>query len=463
MPRQLVRFFTNTLHNRPSHPIIKGRIACKGDVDVEHIVHGVMPDSIASELGLQAGDVLLSIDGNEVVDIIDYQVFSDAADLTLLFRTRSGELLEAQVEKYEGEPLGLVFDGALMSSPRHCRNHCLFCFVDQLPCGLRKSLYFKDDDWRSSLMTGNFVTLTNVDEKEFRRILQRRPSPLYISVHTTDPVLRKTMLGGTPHADIMGRLRRLADAGIRMYGQIVACPGFNDGPQLTATLRDLATLYPAMQSVAIVPIGLTRYRDKLQPMRPFTAPEAALLLARVQAFEEELALPYPQRFAYPADELYFLAGEMFPSEAEYGDYDLLENGVGMVRKLRTEFMAALAQRRKWSKRPRTLVTGTLFAPSLTRWIEKTPAAAQVIGIRNDFFGSTITVSGLVVGGDIIAQLRGKNLGDALLLPENMLRADSDVFLDDTTVSDVEAALGIPVLVTENDGEALLQALADDDL
>jgi putative radical SAM enzyme (TIGR03279 family) len=426
----------------------------------KHTIKEVLPGSIADELGVEPGDRLVSIGGREVVDLMDYQAFCASAALELCFEDADGGKYRAEVEKDEDEGLGLVFETPLMSKQRGCRNKCVFCFIDQLPKGLRPSLYFKDDDWRLSLITGNYITLTNVDEQEFARMLRLKAGPLYISVHVTDPGLRGFMLGQPGPAPILPRLRALRDAGIRFHVQIVLCPGLNDGDALDKTLTDLWALRPAAASVAVVPVGVTRHREGLYPLRPFTAEEAAAAVGQVEAFQEKSLAQTGDAFVFLADELYLRAGCPIPPAAHYGDFAQMEDGIGMTAALRAAFEEALAEIAAAPVRMGRLsvATGVLAAPLLHELAARVPAQTDVYAVPNDFFGPEVTVAGLVTGRDVIKALHGRDLGDRLLIPESMLRAGEPVFLDDVTTAQVRDALGVPVQAVPVTGDALCRAL-----
>lgn len=410
-----------------------------------HRIREVVSGSIAEELGVAEGDRLLSVNNEPIADVMDYERLSSGAALELRFEGEEGEYW-ADVEKDEAERLGLVFETPLMSPQRSCANHCVFCFVDQLPEGLRPSLYFKDDDWRLSLMTGNYITLTNVSEAEFARILRFKAGPLYISVHATDPDVRGFMLGRKGAAPVMERLGALHSAKIPFHMQIVVCPGVNDGQVLDATLTDLESLRPHARSVAVVPVGLTRFREGLSPLRPFTAAEAGALIDRIGARQERSRAKTGGSFAFLADEFYLKAGRELPPAVHYEDFAQLENGVGMVAWLRQSFEESRRSIGGGAAAPPSLsvATGVLAAPIIRELAESVGADVTVYAVQNRFFGENITVAGLVTGGDIIARLGGRELGERLLIPDCMLRCGEPVFLDDVTLGEVQAALGVPV-------------------
>ena len=427
--------------------------------------------SLAARIGILPGETLISINGEPVLDEIDYQALTALPRLRITVRGADGESRTLQLRKAASSPLGLKLDERTVLEPRVCRNHCVFCFVDQMPKGMRPSLYVKDDDWRLSLMMGNFVTLTNVDDAEFERILRRKASPLYISVHATDPDTRVRMLRN-PHAgNLMARLRRMKDAGLKFHCQVVLCPGLNDGQILYRTITDLAALFPAAQSLAIVPIGLTGFRQGLYPLRTFTRAEALDLVRDLELIASHYEKTLGTRFLFPADELYSLAGLPMPSEESYEGFPQIENGIGMVRKLQNECREALS-RMKTSfgadpepHPPRKLLvpTGESAFPYIRDIVQECLppwAEAEVFPVSNRFFGPTVTVKGLIVGQDLIQALQGKR-GDCVLISCAMLRENADQFLDDWTVDRVAAAVGLPIRVVRQPGEDLVRALWED--
>ena len=423
--------------------------------------------SPAERAGVRPGEKLIAVNGHPVVDVLDYRFFGYDRDPELTLEAPGGGRRTLRLRKSEGEDLGLNFDTYLMDKARSCANHCIFCFVDQMPPGMRKSLYFKDDDARLSFLMGNYITLTNLSQREIQRIMDLRISPINVSVHTTDPELRARMLCHKRAGDSIAVMRRFAQAGIEMNCQIVACPGINDGPALERTLRDLAEMAPAVSSVAIVPVGLTRYREGLYHLEPYTAEQAGAVIDLVEAFGRRQMEKSGSTFAWCSDEFYLLAGRDLPAKVYYEDMNQLENGVGMLRLLTSQAELALEDvPGDLAPRSCTVATGAAAAPFIREILEKAMVACpalrgEVRPIRNDFFGETITVSGLVTGGDLIAQLKGTKLGQRLLIPSNMLRAGERVFLDDVTMDQVEQELGVPVQIVEaEDGFALADALLE---
>lgn len=415
-----------------------------------------MPDSPAHDAGIRAGEVLLRINGEDIRDVVDYQYLSVLPDIDV---TLAGRALH--IEKEAGAPLGLVFEEALMDRQRTCANACIFCFIDQMPPGLRQTLYAKDDDWRLSLMMGNYVTLTNVGEREFARIIARRVSPLYISVHATDDAVRCRMMRNKRAGGILERLRVLAEAGIKFHLQVVLCPGWNDGAVLARTMTQLAGLYPAAQSMAVVPVGMTKFRAQLVDITPVNRAKARALLDQVEDFQRRALVKLGTRFVFPSDEWYVLAGRDVPAYEAYETFPQIDNGVGMMALLRDEFTCALDDLpREHAPRRVTVVTGKSAAGFLEALIAPLAGVqAQIVPVVNRFFGERITVAGLVTGGDIARALAGRDLGQEVLLPATMLRAQGDRFLDDMTLAELQQALGAPVRAVPVEGEALACALA----
>ena len=401
------------------------------------------------------GDELLYVNRHEIRDVLDYKYWTYDKKPLLEFKN-AGKI---RVRKEAGQDLGLIFETYLMDRPTGCANRCVFCFVDQLPRGMRSTLYFKDDDARLSFLTGNYITCTNLSGRELQRICDLRVSPLNISVHATDPELRAKLLGNPRGREIMDVLHRFSDAGIYMDCQIVAVPGWNDGDALQRTMEDLASLYPHVNSVSVVPVGLTRHREGLTPLTPFTRESAFRCVKQVEAFGEKCYVNCGSRLFFCSDELYLKAGLPLPEDEYYEGYPQLENGVGMLRLQETEFDTALeAQGGAEDAGPFSVATGVAAAPFIRALAEKAGAKCTVYPIPNDFLGHTIDVAGLLTGGDIIRHLKGKDLGARLLLPMTMLRHGEGVFLDDLTPEDLERELGVPVVCVETDGAKLLAAM-----
>ena len=423
--------------------------------------------SPAEKAGIRPGDLLLSINGHEILDVLDYRYHSENRLLTLQC-TRNGEEHYYMLKKPDSEPLGLNFETYLMDRPRSCVNHCLFCFIDQLPPGMRESLYFKDDDSRLSFLQGNYITLTNLSEREIQRIMALRISPVNVSVHTTNPALRCRLLNNPRAGACYKIMQRFAAAGISMLCQIVLCPGYNDGAELRRSMEDLAALHPAVQSVSIVPVGLTRFRDGLPALTAVDAELAGEVIRQVTAFGDGCKRRLGTRLFYCGDEFYVRAGLPVPAWEDYEGFPQFENGVGMLRSLEDEFTDALRNRGTISVPPTrfSVATGKAAAGLLQKLLQMSEELCynihgQVYAIENRFFGSSVNVAGLLTGQDLIAQLRGKALGSRLLITANMLRHGGDMFLDNLTPEEVSRELGVPVIPVPNDGEALLGAFLDE--
>ena len=430
----------------------------------EHIVKNVEAGSIAEELGIEPGDRLLAIDGQEIEDIFDYQFYEESEELLLLIEKADGEQWELEIEKDADESLGISFGEGLMDEYRSCRNRCIFCFIDQMPPGMRDTLYFKDDDSRLSFLQGNYITLTNMSDHDVERIVRYRLEPINISFHTTNPELRCRMLHNRFAGDALKKVDILYQGGIEMNGQIVLCRGVNDGEELERTIRDLTKYLPLLKSVSVVPVGLTRFREGLYPLEPFTREEAREVLRVIHRWQKKIYEEYGIHFIHAGDEWYLLAEEEVPEEERYDGYLQLENGVGMLRLLFNEFEEGMERLGDGDRSGEiSVATGKLAYPYIRRMAdriqERYPGVkVHVYCIRNDFFGERITVSGLITGQDIIAQLKGKELGSRLLLPCNMLKADEDVFLDDITVKEVSDALQVPVDIVKSSGQDLIDAI-----
>ena len=430
----------------------------------EHKIRSVQPGSIAWEMGIKPGDRLLSVDGQEIEDVFDYRYYIEEEEILLLIEKPDGEQWELEIEKEIYEDLGLEFEQGLMDEYRSCRNKCIFCFIDQMPPGMRDTLYFKDDDSRLSFLQGNYVTLTNMSEHDIRRIIRFHLEPINISFQTMNPKLRCRMLHNRFAGEALKKVDMLYEAGIEMNGQIVLCKGFNDGEELDRSIRELTRYLPFLRSVSVVPVGLTRFREGLEPLEPFTGEEARQVLELIHGWQERLYPEHGLHFIHASDEWYILAGEELPEEESYDGYLQLENGVGMLRLLLNEFAEALDEEKgDQEERRLSLATGLLAAPYLERMAEqlreKFPRTeVMVCSVKNEFFGEQITVSGLITGQDLVKQLSGKDLAERLLLPCNMLRAEEDVFLDDFTVSQVESALQVPLNIVKSSGQDLLDAI-----
>ncbi len=433
----------------------------------QHKILEVLPFSPCKDAGIMPGDTLLAMDQKPVRDILDYRFFEECEKLTLTVEHPGGEREDVVIEKGEDEELGLVFAESLMDDYQSCRNKCIFCFIDQMPPGMRRTLYFKDDDTRLSFLQGNYVTLTNLSDAEIERICYYKLSPMNISVHTTNPALRCEMLKNRFAGNVLDCLQRFFDAGITMNGQIVLVKGKNDGEELERTIHDLTAFLPQMQSLSVVPVGLTKYREGLPEISPFSKEDAKEVLAQIHKWQGICMQHFGTRFVFASDEWYVLAGEALPNGESYEGYPQLENGVGMLRSLQDEVHEALLFAKGDGRvRTGTIATGVLAAPYIRRLLlqvaEKFPGVCmEVVAIENRFFGETVTVSGLLTGGDIISQLTGRALGTRLLLPENLLRDGEDVLLDDVTVGDIEKTLQTKVTIVQSNGQAFLNALLDE--
>ncbi len=422
-----------------------------------HRIGTVECNSIARELGVEAGDYLVDIDGQPVLDVLDYRFRTACSHLSITFASKNGQRLTADIEKDAHEDLGIEFDEPLLSQKRSCANRCIFCFVDQLPKQARQSLRFKDDDWRLSFLQGNFVTLTNVGDAELSRIIDQRISPLNISVQTTDQALRIRMMQNDRAGNLHRQLKALYDGQIAFYAQIVVCPGWNDKEQLTRSLNDLVTYRPYAKGVAIVPVGLTAYRHGTEPLSPVLKEDAQDAIARVRAFEKQ----HGEGFVHLADEFYLLAEEPIPPRDAYGDFAQMEDGVGLLRHLIDGFNDALADAKRGSQHTLSVATGEASYPVIRALCDK---AEEVLGVKvyvypiaNRFFGGGVSVTGLLTGKCLREGLAGKPLGERLLLCSCMTRHADDVFLDDMTIEELSQSLDIDIVLVDNDGASLLDA------
>lgn len=438
-----------------------------------HLIKKILPGSIAEEFELAPGDRLISINGHEIEDIFDYQFYAEDTYIEILIEKPDGEQWILEVDKEEDEDLGIEFDNGLMDEYRSCHNKCIFCFIDQMPKGMRDTLYFKDDDSRLSFLQGNYVTLTNMSEHDLDRIIQYHLSPINISFQTMNPELRCKMLNNRFAGEALKKVDRLNEAGIEMNGQIVLCKGVNDGEELAFSIREMMRYIPNLQSVSVVPVGLSKYRDGLFPMEPFTREDAREVLSTIHHYQNESYQKYGNHFIHASDEWYILAGEELPQEENYDGYLQLENGVGMMRLLLNEFEEAMKELQEkisaddldFVPREISMATARLAYPFIrdmaARMMEMVPGLMiHVYEIRNDFFGEMITVSGLLTGQDLIAQLTGKELGEALYLPQNVLRSGEEVFLDDVTVTEMEKALQVKVDIIKSSGRDFVNAVLD---
>ncbi len=420
--------------------------------------------SPAAKAGIKAGNTLLKINDNEIVDVLDYRFYQNDEKLTLTVQNAKGKEKVYKIKKGEYDELGLVFDSYLMDEQHSCKNKCIFCFIDQLPHGMRDTLYFKDDDSRLSFLFGNYITLTNLTEHEIERIIKMHISPVNISVHTTNPELRCKMMNNRFAGEKLEIIKRLDDAGIKMNFQLVLVPGYNDGDELERSLRDLSS-YKNAQCIASVPVGLTKYREGLTEITPFNKETSLKVIEITEKQAEECEKRLGTRLCYAADEFYLKAELPIPPADSYGEFHQLDNGVGMWALFEKEAEAALNDMEEPMGAKRICcATGVAAYPLIKATVDKAAnkwhnLKCNVYEIKNDFFGEKITVAGLLTGGDIINQLKGKEIGDILLVPSNMLRFEGDLFLDSVSVEEMENALGVEVKIIEPDGYSFVEALA----
>lgn len=432
------------------------------------VINSVQAGSAAQDAGIETGDILLSINREKVRDIFDYRFLTTNSSLVVEIEKKDGELWEIEIDKDEYEELGLEFDEPLITKARSCSNKCVFCFIDQLPKNMRETVYFKDDDSRLSFLTGNYVTLTNMDKKELERIVRYRMSPVNVSVHTTNPHLRVKMLGNRFAGDVLEKVKLLTDGGIKVNAQIVLCRGLNDGAELDRTLEDLSELYPGVASISAVPVGLTKWREGLYKLEPFDSRASAAVIEQVGDWQGRFLAKYGSRLVYLADELYISAGEKLPRYEEYEDFPQIENGVGLMPLFIHEFYDYLRSHSEELDRhcarynkTRTVGIATGFcayghikelAEVLERRYNKLKAA--VYPIKNEFFGENVTVTGLLTGGDLLEQLKRLKFGETggeLLISRSMLKSGEELFLDDFTVSLLKERLGTEITIVENNG------------
>ncbi|QZY57147.1 DUF512 domain-containing protein [Crassaminicella profunda] len=425
----------------------------------KNVISKIYPESKAQKLGIEQGDKLLKINNEYIEDIIEYMFLIADEYLEIEIEKKDGVVKKYTIYKDFDEDLGIEFENPIIDQARSCKNKCMFCFIDQLPKDMRKTLYFKDDDSRLSFLQGNFITLTNMSETDIQKIIKYRISPINISIHTTDPELRVKMLSNKNAKNIYERLQRLADAGISMNGQIVLCKDVNDQANLDKTIRDLSNLYPSMQSLAIVPVGITKFREGLYPLTIFDKESSTEVIEQVEEWQNNLLEKINTRFAYLSDEFYVLANRKIPDYEDYEGFPQIENGVGLMAKFEYEIIAYLKELniRNMENKEVSIATGKsakAFMTRLCKEMEKkfNDLKINVFEIKNNFFGETITVAGLITGTDLIEQLSNKELGEKLVIPSCMLKSDEPIFLDDLTVEDVEKALNIKVTVTKVDGK-----------
>lgn len=433
------------------------------------LVKSVNPGSIAEEAGIEQGDFILSINGQKIIDIFDYRFLIADEELTVEIEKADGEIWEIDIDKDQYEDLGIEFADGLIDEAKSCTNKCIFCFIDQLPKGMRETLYFKDDDSRLSFLTGNYVTLTNMKQPDIDRIIRYRMSPINVSVHTTNPELRKTMLGNRFAGDIVKKINRLVGNGITVNCQIVLCRGINDEDELDRTLEDLSSMHPGLASISVVPVGLSKWREGLYDLLPFDRASSAGVVEKVEEWQGKFLEKYGTRLVYLADEFYIMSEKPLPEYKAYEDFPQIENGVGLVSMLKHEFyeyVDVLAEQKYnpgWVGAGRSISIATglsafKFIEEMARELEKryNGLEIKVFAVKNDFFGENVTVTGLLTGTDIVNRLKGRNLGEELLLSRNMFRAGEDVLLDDYTVEMLERQLCVKITITDNDGAEFIK-------
>ncbi len=419
--------------------------------------------SIAEELDICAGDQILSIDGKKIVDYLDYKFLSMSEHIVMEVQKPSGELYEYEIFNEDMEDLGINFENMLFDNPKSCHNKCIFCFIDQMPKGMRDTLYFKDDDARLSFLYGNYVTLTNMKDEDIDRLINYRISPINISVHTTNPELRKKMLNNKSADKILNHIQKLYDNGIEMNMQVVLCPDINDKEELDRTIGDLAQFLPVARSMSVVPVGLTRCREGLYPMRAFTKDECRGVIEQIEAWQEKLLKTHGTRFVYASDEFYVTAELPIPDENSYEDFPQIENGVGMLASLEAEFMDALNSGIDLKENKTQIVaTGKISEKFIKKLVNQAKMSyniknTEVVGVKNELFGGKVTVSGLLGASDLFRELKSMK-AERLLITESMLKADEDIFLDDITLEEAQNTLGMEIVPVRNDGESLLRAL-----
>ncbi|MBE5869744.1 MAG: DUF512 domain-containing protein [Lachnospiraceae bacterium] len=441
----------------------------------KHIIKNIIEGSIAEELELEAGDELVEINGERITDIFDYQFLVESEYLEILIRKSDGEEWLLEVDKDEDEDLGIEFENGFMDDYRSCHNKCIFCFIDQMPKGMRETLYFKDDDSRLSFLQGNYITLTNMSEEDIDRVIRYHLSPINISFQTMNPKLRCKMLNNRFAGEALKKVDRFMEAGITMNGQIVLCKGVNDGKELDYSIRKMTEYIPNLESVSVVPVGLSKYREGLYPLEPFTKEDAIEVLDIIHGWQDKIYKEHGIHFVHASDEWYILAGRDMPSADNYDGYLQLENGVGMIRLLKDEFTEAMeeleqerkklsgSERKVLKKQRVSIATAKLAYPCIRDMAEHMMKVCEeleimVYEITNHFFGEMITVSGLLTGQDLIAQLKERDLGDRLLLPENVLRSGEEVFLDDVTLTDMKMALQVPIDIVKSSGQSFVDTV-----
>ncbi len=419
--------------------------------------------SIAEELEIQAGDKILSINGKEIVDYLDYKFLSTSEEILMSVEKKSGELIEYEIENPYLEDLGINFPNFLFDKAHSCHNKCIFCFIDQMPEGMRETLYFKDDDARLSFLYGNYVTLTNMKDADIDRLIEYRISPVNISVHSTNPDLRKMMLNNKNAGKILEHIKKLHDNGIEMNMQVVLCKGINDGAELDRTIKELSAFLPVARSMSVVPVGLTRCREGLYPLEPFEKEDCIKVVKQIERWQEKLLKEHGTRFVYASDEFYVNAFLPIPDEESYEDFPQIENGVGMLSSFESEFRIALNSRLEPVGNERIIVaTGEISYNFIKKLVNDTKMSyninnIEVVCVKNELFGGRVSVSGLLGASDLFRELSGKN-ADKLLITESMLKADEDIFLDDVTIEEASKKLDMQIVPVKNDGGCFLAAL-----
>ena len=426
-------------------------------------VLSVDADSIAEELEIKSGDRILSINGKEIIDYLDYKFLSASEEILMTVEKKSGELIEYEIENPYMEDLGINFSNFLFDKAHSCHNKCIFCFIDQMPKGMRETLYFKDDDARLSFLYGNYVTLTNMKDEDIARLIEYRISPVNISVHTTNPSLRCEMLHNKNAGKILDHIKKLHDNGIEMNMQVVLCKGINDGAELDRTIGELSSFLPVARSMSVVPVGLTRCREGLYPLEPFEKDDCIKVARQIESWQEKLLKEHGTRFVYASDEFYVNAGLTIPPEECYEDFPQIENGVGMLASFEAEFKIALSSGVEKVKNDKIIIaTGEISYNFIKKLVNEAKMRynindIEVIAVRNELFGGRVSVSGLLGASDLFRELSGKK-ADRLLITESMLKADEDIFLDDVTITEAEEKLGMEIVPVRNDGGCFLAAL-----
>lgn len=437
--------------------------------EIRHFVKSVEENSIASEMGIETGDELLLINNTEIEDIFDYQYLCENEYIEVVIRKADGEEWLLEIDKEEDEDLGIIFDNGLMDEYHSCSNKCIFCFIDQMPKGMRPTLYFKDDDARLSFLQGNYVTLTNMSDKDVDRIIKYRLSPINISFQATNPELRCKMLNNRFAGEALKKAERMADAGLTLNGQIVLCKGINDGKELERTLSDLYEFLPNLQSLSIVPVGLTKFREGLEYLEPFNGEDARKLIDYIKGWQDKAYNEYGLHWVHLSDEWYINAGIDIPEAEMYDGYLQIANGVGTIRSMMDEVKDELdhIQKEQVKEEIISIISGTLAYPYIKQMCDDIVKVfpckkINVYPIVNNFFGETITVTGLLTGKDIVDQLKGKELGNRLLISENVLKADEDIFLDDISLSEFEEILQVKVSVVQSNGFDFVDTIVFED-